>query len=114
MGDTGGPYTLGQLAEALGAVLAGDAERGMGGGGGGGELGEHSAVYPNAVIREGVRISRRVIIHPGAVLGADGFGYAFDGSAHQKIPQVGGVIVEDDVEIGANVTIARGTPGGPA
>ena len=75
------------------------------------EIGEESTVYPNVVIREGVRIGRRVIIHPGAVLGSDGFGYAFDGSAHRKIPQVGGVIIEDDVEIGANVTIDRATLG---
>jgi UDP-3-O-[3-hydroxymyristoyl] glucosamine N-acyltransferase len=75
------------------------------------EIGEESTIYPNVVIREGVRIGRRVIIHAGAVLGADGFGYAFDGRAHQKIPQVGGVIVEDDVEIGANVAIDRATLG---
>jgi UDP-3-O-[3-hydroxymyristoyl] glucosamine N-acyltransferase len=58
-----------------------------------------------------VRIGRRVVIHPGAVLGADGFGFAFDGGAHRKIPQVGGVLIEDDVEIGANTTIDRGTFG---
>ncbi len=75
------------------------------------EIGEESTVYPNVVVREGVRIGRRVIIHPGAVLGSDGFGYVFDGRAHQKIPQVGGVIIEDDVEIGANVTIDRATLG---
>jgi UDP-3-O-[3-hydroxymyristoyl] glucosamine N-acyltransferase len=73
----------------------------------GAEIGEESTLYPHVVIREGVRVGRRVIIHAGAVLGADGFGYAFDGSAHQKIPQVGGVIIEDDVEIGANTTIDR-------
>lgn len=75
------------------------------------EIGEESTVYANVVIREGVRIGRRVIIHAGVVLGSDGFGYAFDGSAHQKIPQVGGVVIEDDVEIGANVTIDRATLG---
>ena len=73
----------------------------------GAEIGEDTRVYPHVVIREGVSIGRRVIIHAGAVLGGDGFGYAFDGSAHQKIPQVGGVIIEDDVEIGANTTIDR-------
>jgi UDP-3-O-[3-hydroxymyristoyl] glucosamine N-acyltransferase len=62
-------------------------------------------------LREGVRLGRRVVIHPGAVLGADGFGYAFDGRAHRKIPQVGGVLIEDDVEIGANTTIDRATFG---
>ena len=75
------------------------------------EIGDESTVHPNVVIREGVRIGRRVIIHPGAVLGSDGFGYAFDGRSHQKIPQVGGVIIEDDVEIGANVAIDRATLG---
>ncbi len=77
----------------------------------GAEVGEESILYPHVVVREGVRVGRRVIIHAGAVLGADGFGFAFDGSAHQKIPQVGGVIIEDDVEIGANTTIDRATLG---
>ena len=52
-----------------------------------------------------------VIVHPGAVLGADGFGYAFDGRAHRKIPQVGGLRIEDDVEIAANTAIDRATLG---
>jgi UDP-3-O-[3-hydroxymyristoyl] glucosamine N-acyltransferase len=71
------------------------------------EVGEESVLYPSVVIRDGVRIGRRVVIHPGAVIGADGFGYAFDGTAHRKIPQVGGVVIEDDVEIGANATVDR-------
>jgi UDP-3-O-[3-hydroxymyristoyl] glucosamine N-acyltransferase len=75
------------------------------------EVGEGSVLYPHVVLREAVRIGRRVIVHAGAVLGADGFGYAFDGTAHQKIPQVGGVVVEDDVEIGANTAIDRATIG---
>ena len=75
------------------------------------EIGEGSVIYPHVSLREGVRLGRRVIIHPGAVLGADGFGFAFDGSAHRKIPQVGGVLIEDDVEIGANTTIDRATFG---
>lgn len=75
------------------------------------EIGDESTLYPHVVVREGVRIGRRVIIHAGAVLGADGFGFAFDGSAHRKIPQVGGVVIEDDVEIGANTTIDRATLG---
>jgi len=58
-----------------------------------------------------VRVGRRVIVHAGAVIGADGFGYAWDGTAHRKIPQVGGVLIEDDVEIGANTTIDRATLG---
>jgi UDP-3-O-[3-hydroxymyristoyl] glucosamine N-acyltransferase len=75
------------------------------------EIGEDSLVYPHVSLRDGVRVGRRVIIHAGAVLGADGFGFAFDGSAHRKIPQVGGVLIEDDVEIGANTTIDRATFG---
>jgi UDP-3-O-[3-hydroxymyristoyl] glucosamine N-acyltransferase len=75
------------------------------------EIGEESVLHPHVSLRDGVRIGRRVVIHPGAVLGADGFGFAFDGAAHRKIPQVGGVLVEDDVEIGANTTIDRATFG---
>jgi UDP-3-O-[3-hydroxymyristoyl] glucosamine N-acyltransferase len=75
------------------------------------EIGEGTVIYPHVSLRDGVRIGRRVVIHPGAVLGADGFGFAFDGRAHRKIPQVGGVLIEDDVEIGANTTIDRATFG---
>lgn len=74
-------------------------------------IGEDSLLYPGVVVREGVKVGRRVIVHAGVVLGADGFGYAFDGTSHQKIPQVGGVIIEDDVEIGANTTIDRASLG---
>ncbi|MGH7389227.1 MAG: UDP-3-O-(3-hydroxymyristoyl)glucosamine N-acyltransferase [Candidatus Rokuibacteriota bacterium] len=79
--------------------------------GAGAEIGEDSVLYPHVVVRERVTIGRRVIVHAGAVLGADGFGYAFDGERHRKIPQVGGVRIEDDVEIGANTTIDRATLG---
>ncbi|HEV8642517.1 MAG TPA: UDP-3-O-(3-hydroxymyristoyl)glucosamine N-acyltransferase [Methylomirabilota bacterium] len=79
--------------------------------GAGAEIGEASVLYPHVVVREGVRVGRRVVVHPGAVIGADGFGYAFDGTRHRKIPQVGGVRIEDDVEIGANTTIDRATLG---
>jgi UDP-3-O-[3-hydroxymyristoyl] glucosamine N-acyltransferase len=79
--------------------------------GAGVEIGEATVVHPQVSLRDGVRVGRRVVIHAGAVLGADGFGFAFDGSAHRKIPQVGGVLIEDDVEIGANTTIDRATFG---
>jgi UDP-3-O-[3-hydroxymyristoyl] glucosamine N-acyltransferase len=59
-------------------------------------------------IGQGVRIGPRSIVHPGAVIGADGFGYARDGSAWVKVPQVGSVSIGADVEIGANTTIDRG------
>ena len=74
-------------------------------------IGEDSVIYPNVVIREGVSIGKRAIIHPGAVVGADGFGYVVHEGARCKIPQVGGVVMGDDVEIGANVTIDRATTG---
>jgi UDP-3-O-[3-hydroxymyristoyl] glucosamine N-acyltransferase len=75
------------------------------------QIGEDSTLYPHVTLRESVRVGRRVVIHAGAVLGADGFGFAFDGAEHRKVPQVGGVLIEDDVEIGANTTIDRATFG---
>jgi UDP-3-O-[3-hydroxymyristoyl] glucosamine N-acyltransferase len=70
-----------------------------------------AVMHPHVVLREDVEVGRGVVVHAGAVLGADGFGYVFDGTSHRKIPQVGRVVVEDDVEIGANVTIDRATLG---
>jgi UDP-3-O-[3-hydroxymyristoyl] glucosamine N-acyltransferase len=77
----------------------------------GARVGADCVLYPHVTVRDGVRLGDRVVVHPGAVLGADGFGYQFDGAVHRKIPQVGGVIVEDDVEIGAGTTIDRATLG---
>ncbi len=74
-------------------------------------IGEDSLLYPNVVVREGCRIGARVIIHSGTVIGSDGFGYVQYQGRHQKIPQLGGVVIEDDVELGANVTIDRATFG---
>jgi UDP-3-O-[3-hydroxymyristoyl] glucosamine N-acyltransferase len=74
-------------------------------------VGEGCVLHPHVVLRERVTLGRRVTVHPGSVLGADGFGYVFDGQAHRKIPQVGRVVVEDDVEIGANVAVDRATLG---
>jgi UDP-3-O-[3-hydroxymyristoyl] glucosamine N-acyltransferase len=68
-------------------------------------------LYPNVVVREGCSIGARVIIHGGTVIGADGFGYVQHEGRHHKIPQLGGVTIEDDVEIGANVTVDRATLG---
>jgi len=70
-------------------------------------IGEDCLIYPNITIREYVSIGNRVIIHSGTVIGSDGFGYIQVDGAHKKIPQIGTVAVEDDVEIGANVTIDR-------
>ncbi|OGC80869.1 MAG: UDP-3-O-(3-hydroxymyristoyl)glucosamine N-acyltransferase [candidate division Zixibacteria bacterium RBG_16_43_9] len=74
-------------------------------------LGEESFLYPRVTIREESLIGKRVILHPGAVIGSDGFGYAREGGVYHKIPQVGKVVLEDDVEIGANTTIDRATLG---
>ncbi len=75
------------------------------------EIGDESILYSNVSVREGCKIGKRVIIHPNAVMGSDGFGYTKDGEAHFKIPQIGIVVIEDDVEIGAGVTIDRATLG---
>lgn len=74
-------------------------------------IGDDAIVYPNVSIREDITIGSRVIIHAGTVIGSDGFGFVTDGGRHHKIPQVGGVIIEDDVEIGANCAIDRATLG---
>jgi UDP-3-O-[3-hydroxymyristoyl] glucosamine N-acyltransferase len=74
-------------------------------------LGEGCIIYPHVTVREGVRIGERVIVHSGSVIGSDGFGYVPDDGRYYKIPQVGGVIIEDDVEIGSNVSIDRATTG---
>ncbi|MFC1683734.1 UDP-3-O-(3-hydroxymyristoyl)glucosamine N-acyltransferase [Candidatus Zixiibacteriota bacterium] len=73
------------------------------------QIGSGSILHANVTVREGVTLGRNVIVHSGAVIGSDGFGYAREGQRYLKIPQIGSVIVEDDVEIGANVTIDRGT-----
>lgn len=75
------------------------------------EVGEDCVLYPGVTVREGCRIGNRVILHAGAVIGADGFGYAGEGKGRIKIPQVGIVEIEDDVEIGANTTVDRATLG---
>lgn len=71
------------------------------------EIGENTIIYPGVKIYEGCKIGSRCIIHSGAVIGSDGFGFAPEGDTYKKIPQVGNVIIEDDVEIGANTTIDR-------
>jgi UDP-3-O-[3-hydroxymyristoyl] glucosamine N-acyltransferase len=71
------------------------------------EIGENCEIFPNVTIRERIQIGSRVIIHAGSVLGTDGFGYRWDGAKQAKIPQIGTVIVEDDVEIGSCVCVDR-------
>jgi UDP-3-O-[3-hydroxymyristoyl] glucosamine N-acyltransferase len=75
------------------------------------QIGEATRLFPNVVVYPRTVIGRRVRIHAGSVIGSDGFGYVFDQGAHRKVPQIGNVILHDDVEIGANVTIDRGALG---
>ena len=70
-------------------------------------IGDDCEFFPNVVVRERITIGSRVIIHAGSVLGSDGFGYRWNGREHQKIPQIGTVVIEDDVEIGSCVCVDR-------
>lgn len=74
-------------------------------------VGADCLIYPNVSVMSGSEVGDRVVVHSGAVIGSDGFGFVQDGAAREKIPQVGRVIVEDDVEIGAGTTIDRATLG---
>jgi len=73
----------------------------------GSTLGEECRLFPNVTVRERCKIGNRVVLHSGAVVGADGFGYEFRDGAQCKIPQTGIVQIDDDVEIGANTSIDR-------
>ena len=74
-------------------------------------VGEGTVIYPGAKIYHGCAIGRNCIIHAGAVIGADGFGFAPKDGGYEKIPQIGNVVIEDNVEIGANTTVDRATFG---
>lgn len=78
--------------------------------GAGVRIGSHCQIYPRVVIYPGVTLGDRVVVHAGAVLGADGFGYVRDrvSGAYTQFPQQGTLVLEDDVEVGANTTIDRG------
>jgi len=71
------------------------------------KIGKNCVIHPNVTIREDIKIGDRVIIHPGSVIGSDGFGYERTARGHEKIPQIGNIVIEDDVEIGACVTVDR-------
>ena len=75
------------------------------------QLGDDVRLHPNVVIYARTRIGQRVAIHAGTVIGSDGYGYVFDQGRHRKVLQVGNVIIEDDVEIGANSAIDRAALG---
>lgn len=74
-------------------------------------IGEETVLMPRVVLYAGTRVGARCLIHSGVVLGGDGFGFATSGGVHRKVPQVGRVVVEDDVEIGANSAVDRGAIG---
>lgn len=74
-------------------------------------IGNDCFLYSHVSLRQDVIVGNRVVIHNGTVIGSDGFGFAFEGGRYHKIPQVGIVVVEDDVEIGANTTVDRATLG---
>ncbi|HUC83687.1 MAG TPA: UDP-3-O-(3-hydroxymyristoyl)glucosamine N-acyltransferase, partial [Candidatus Acidoferrales bacterium] len=74
-------------------------------------LGEDTKLFPNVTVYARSQIGRRVRIHAGTVIGSDGFGYVFDSAVHRKVPQIGNVIIGDDVEIGSNTSVDRGALG---
>ncbi len=77
----------------------------------GATVGSQCVFYPRVSVYPGARIGHRVVLHAGVVVGSDGFGYVFAEGRHHKFPQMGGVIIEDDVEIGSNSTVDRGSLG---
>jgi UDP-3-O-[3-hydroxymyristoyl] glucosamine N-acyltransferase len=74
-------------------------------------IGEDCTIHANVCLRERVVLGNRIIIHNGVIVGSDGFGFALEGGIYYKIPQIGIVVIEDDVEIGANTTIDRASIG---
>lgn len=79
--------------------------------GAGCQLGEEVNLFPNVTLYPRTEVGNRVRVHSGTVVGSDGFGYVQDSGVHCKVPQIGNVVIRDDVEIGANVTIDRGALG---
>jgi len=79
--------------------------------GAGASIGAETRLHPNVTLLEECILGARVIVHSGTVIGSDGFGFVKDGEVYRKLPQVGNVVVEDDVELGACVTIDRATMG---
>jgi UDP-3-O-[3-hydroxymyristoyl] glucosamine N-acyltransferase len=74
-------------------------------------VGSDCVIHPNVFLEDGVTVGNRVILHAGVVIGADGFGYVRGEMGYHKFPQIGTVVIEDDVELGANTTVDRGALG---
>jgi UDP-3-O-[3-hydroxymyristoyl] glucosamine N-acyltransferase len=77
----------------------------------GSEIGSSCMLYPRVTLYRGSRVGNRVVLHAGVVIGSDGFGYVLAEGKHQKFPQLGRVVIEDDVEVGCNTTVDRGSLG---
>jgi UDP-3-O-[3-hydroxymyristoyl] glucosamine N-acyltransferase len=107
-GATVGPYAvIGEGARiARGARVGAHAVVGRGC-----VVAEDAVLHPHVTLYDGVRVGARSVVHGGARLGADGFGFVWEDGAHRKVPQVGGCVIGDDVEVGANTTIDRGSIG---
>ena len=75
------------------------------------QIGNNCHIFPNVILYQNTKLGKHVVIHGGAILGSDGFGYVKDNGINNKFPQLGTVIIEDNVEIGANTTIDRGSLG---
>lgn len=103
-----GPYAVVEAGARIGAGTVIDAGVYVGAQT---QIGAHCRLWPHVVVRERCRIGDRVIIHPHAVIGADGFGYYLHEGRHTKVPHIGGVIIGDDVEIGACACIDRSKTG---
>ncbi len=103
-----GPYCVVHEKVRIGArsVLQGGNHIGVGA-----QLGKDVNLFPNVTVYARSEIGNRVRIHAGTVIGSDGFGYVQDNGVHRKVPQIGNVIIRDDVEIGSNVSIDRGALG---
>lgn len=93
--------TIGVGTQILSAVTIGDNV----------SIGSDCVIHPNVVIYDDVTIGDRVVLHAGVVIGADGFGYVRDEQSHHKFPQIGTVLIEDDVELGANTCVDRAALG---
>jgi UDP-3-O-[3-hydroxymyristoyl] glucosamine N-acyltransferase len=103
-----GPYSVVEEGVELGAGVTVGAHSVVGAGS---RIGEGSILHPHVVVYPGSVLGVRVILHSGARIGVDGFGYTFEDGGHRKVPQVGRCVLEDEVEIGANTTVDRGSIG---